>query len=150
MSPRKDNRWGSFLKYYPLVRKVIVRNTPDLSFGDLEMLLYLESFPLYTHKDLMACYHIGGRDPKKHQRLMRKGWTKLVHKGVIQRGEHHKYSITTKSKLLITRIYKQLTGAEDISEDPRSNVIFKGQLKVDSKYQSAILLFNRDKNRTDY
>ncbi len=149
MSPRKENRWGSFLKYYPLVRKVIIRNNPGLTFNDLEMLIYLESFPLYTTADIAAAVDVGGKDPKKHQRLMRKGWTQLVHKGVIQRGEHNKYSLTNKSKLLITKMYRQLTGEEDISEEARSNVIFKGHKKVDTGYQSAILLFNRDKTRTD-
>ncbi len=147
---RKENRWGSFLKYWPLVRKVIVRNNDDLTAADLEMILYLDSFPMYTNPDIRASNDIGGGDPKKHQRLMQKGWAKKVHKGVHAKGEHDKYTLTVKAKQMVGQIYRQLTGEEDISERSRSNVIFRGKKKVDSKYQSAIRLFNRDKNRTDY
>lgn len=148
MYKSRENPYGSFMKYWAIVETNALQNNPTLKQADLKLLLYLESYEYYTSKAIKIGKLMIPRDVKRHQRLKREGWIKLVPGKYNHRaGEHDKLTLTTKARLLVTRIYKQLIGEESIPENPYSNEIFKKKRKVDDGYIEMIKIFNRDKER---
>ena len=137
-----------FLKYVGLVFRNAVYNEDTLNPSDLDYLCYLDAFEWFTTKQLKEGLLACRWDIKRFQRLQRDGWIKKTdYKPNTRIGEHNKYTLTTRGKLLVRKLEKQLLGLEKISESPYSNKIFKDKRKIDKHYAEAIKLFNRDKSR---
>lgn len=135
-----------FLKYYRLVSRWACK-THNLNIADLELLFYLDPIKYFTKKEFKDGTLYYSWDKTRFYRLLKDDWLKLVHKGNTRAGEHNKYSVSTKGKRLITRIYKILVGLEDLPESTKRNKIMKGESYSDKVYRQAIKKFNRDKDR---
>ena len=143
---RLDNT--KFLKYIGLVRKNALNNNPTLRTSDLDYLCYLDSFEWFTTKQVREGNLAVRWDIKRWQRLQKDEWIKKTnYKPNTRLGEHNKYTLTTKAKLLVRRMEKQLLGLEKIPESPYTNQTFKQKTKANQRYAEAIKLFNRDKAR---
>ena len=68
-----------------------------------------------------------------------------MHTGKGRVGDHNKYKISYKGKVLINRIYKILIGQEDLPESTKRNVIMKRNSYIDKVYSQAIKKFNKQK-----
>jgi len=68
-----------------------------------------------------------------------------MHHGGGRRGDHNKYKVSQKGKLLITKIYRILIGKEDLPYSARRNKIMKRETYIDKVYSQAIKEFNKQK-----
>ena len=133
-----------FLKYYRLVSRWATKNN-DLNVADLELLFYLDPilyFTIEAFKDGTLFY---SWDKERFYRLQRDGWIEKIHKGIGRRGDHNKYKVSQKGKLLINKIYRILIGEEDIPSSAKRNSIMKRKTYIDKVYSQAIKKFNNQK-----
>jgi len=133
-----------FLKYYRLVSRWACTNY-DLAFADLELLFYLDPIKYFTIDDFKEGTLYYSWDKERFYRLQRNGWIEKIHKGVGRRGDHNKYKVSQKGKLLINRIYRILINEEDLPESAKRNKIMKRTRYIDKVYSQAIKKFNNQK-----
>jgi len=133
-----------FLKYYRLVSRWATKNN-DLNVADLELLFYLDPIIYFTIEDFKNGTLFYSWDKERFYRLQRDGWLEKVHKGVGRRGDHNKYKVSQRGKLLINKIYRILVGEEDIPSSARRNTVMKRKTYIDKVYSQAIKKFNKQK-----
>ena len=133
-----------FLKYYRLVSRWACTNY-DLGVADLELLFYLDPNKYFTIEDFKEGTLYYSWDKERFYRLQRNGWIEKIHKGVGRRGDHNKYKVSQKGKLLINRIYRILINEEDLPESAKRNKIMKRNRYIDKVYSQAIKKFNNQK-----
>ncbi len=133
-----------FLKYYRLVSRWACTNY-DLGVADLELLFYLDPIKYFTIEDFKKGTLYYSWDKERFYRLQRNGWIEKIHKGVGRRGDHNKYKVSQKGKLLINRIYRILINEEDLPESAKRNKIMKRNRYIDKVYSQAIKKFNNQK-----
>jgi len=133
-----------FLKYYRLVSRWAAKNN-DLNIADLELLFYLDPILYFTINDFKDGTLFYSWDKERFYRLQREGWIDKTHKGVGRRGDHNKYKVSQKGKLLINKIYRILIDKEDIPSSARRNTIMKRKTYIDKVYSQAIKKFNKQK-----
>ncbi len=133
-----------FLKYYRLVSRWATKNN-DLSVADLELLFYLDPIVYFTIDDFKIGTLFYTWDKDRFYRLQKNGWINKMHVGRGIRGDHNKYKVSQKSKLLITKIYRILIGEEDLPYSARRNKIMKRETYIDKVYSQAIKEFNKQK-----
>ena len=131
-----------FLKYYRLVSRWACTNY-DLGVADLELLFYLDPIKYFTIEDFKEGTLYYSWDKERFYRLQRNGWIEKIHKGVGRRGDHNKYKVSQKGKLLITKIYRILIGKEDIPSSARRNKVMQRKTYIDKVYSQAIKKFNK-------
>jgi len=113
-----------FLKYYRLVSRWATKNN-ELNVADLELLFYLDPILYFTIDDFKTGTLFYSWDKERFYRLQRDGWIEKVHKGIGRRGDHNKYKVSSKGKLLIKRIYRILIGEEELPSSASRNTIMK-------------------------
>lgn len=133
-----------FLKYYRLVSRWATKNN-DLNVADLELLFYLDPIFYFTIEDFKDGTLFYSWDKERFYRLQRDGWIEKIHKGIGRRGDHNKYKVSQKGKLLINKIYRILIGEEDIPSSAKRNSIMKRKSYIDKVYSQAIKKFNNQK-----
>tara|TARA_X000000368_G_scaffold259257_1_gene204905 strand:+ start:2426 stop:2875 length:450 start_codon:yes stop_codon:yes gene_type:complete len=133
-----------FLKYYRLVSRWATKNN-NLNVADLELLFYLDPIFYFTIKDFKDGTLFYSWDKERFYRLQRDGWIDKVHKGIGRHGDHNKYKVSQKGKLLINKIYRILIGEEDIPSSAKRNSIMKRKSYIDKVYSQAIKKFNNQK-----
>ena len=133
-----------FLKYYRLVSRWATKNN-DLNVADLELLFYLDPILYFTIEDFKDGTLFYSWDKERFYRLQRDGWIEKIHKGIGRRGDHNKYKVSQKGKLLINKIYRILIGEEDIPSSAKRNSIMKRKTYIDKVYSQAIKKFNKQK-----
>jgi DNA-binding PadR family transcriptional regulator len=133
-----------FLKYYRLVSRWAAKNN-NLNIADLELLFYLDPILYFTINDFKDGTLFYSWDKERFYRLQRDGWIDKTHKGVGRRGDHNKYKVSQKGKLLINKIYRILIDKEDIPSSARRNTIMKRKTYIDKVYSQAIKKFNKQK-----
>ena len=133
-----------FLKYYRLVSRWATKNN-DLNVADLELLFYLDPILYFTIEDFKDGTLLYSWDKERFYRLQRDGWIEKIHKGIGRRGDHNKYKVSQKGKLLINKIYRILIGEEDIPSSAKRNSIMKRKTYIDKVYSQAIKKFNNQK-----
>ena len=133
-----------FLKYYRLVSRWATKNN-DLNVADLELLFYLDPILYFTIEDFKDGTLFYSWDKERFYRLQRDGWIEKIHKGIGRRGDHNKYKVSQKGKLLINKIYRILIGEEDIPSSAKRNSIMKRKTYIDKVYRQAIKIFNNQK-----
>ena len=133
-----------FLKYYRLVSRWATKNN-DLNVADLELLFYLDPILYFTIEDFKDGTLYYSWDRQRFCRLQRDGWIEKIHKGIGRRGDHNKYKVSQKGKLLINKIYRILIGEEDIPSSAKRNSIMKRKTYIDKVYSQAIKKFNNQK-----
>ena len=133
-----------FLKYYRLVSRWATKNN-NLNVADLELLFYLDPILYFTIEDFKDGTLFYSWDKERFYRLQRNGWIEKIHKGIGRRGDHNKYKVSQKGKLLINKIYRILIGEEDIPSSAKRNSIMKRKTYIDKVYSQAIKKFNNQK-----
>ena len=133
-----------FLKYYRLVSRWATKNN-NLNVADLELLFYLDPILYFTIEDFKNGTLFYSWDKERFYRLQRDGWIEKIHKGIGRRGDHNKYKVSQKGKLLINKIYRILIGEEDIPSSAKRNSIMKRKTYIDKVYSQAIKKFNNQK-----
>ena len=133
-----------FLKYYRLVSRWACRNN-DLSVADLELLFYLDPIIYFTIEDFKTGTLFYTWDKERFYRLQKQGWINKSHSGGGRRGDHNKYKVSQKGKLLINRIYKILINEEELPTSAKRNKIMKRETYIDKVYSEAIKKFNKQK-----
>lgn len=135
-----------FLKYYRLVSRWAVQNT-ELKVADLELLFYLDPIVYFTIDDFKTGTLFYTWDKDRFYRLQKNEWIEKTHKGGGRKGDHNKYKVSRKGKLLINKIYRILLGEENLPYSARRNKIMKRETYIDKVYSQAIKEFNKQKNK---
>ena len=133
-----------FLKYYRLVSRWAAKNN-DLSVADLELLFYLDPIVYFTIEDFKTGTLFYTWDKVRLYRLQKKDWIDKTHNAFGKKGDHNKYKISRKEKMLINKIYRILVGQEDLPSSARRNKIMKHGTYIDKVYSQAIKEFNQKK-----
>lgn len=133
-----------FLKNYRLVSRWATKNN-NLNVADLELLFYLDPIQYFTIDDFKTGTLFYSWDKERFYRLQKDGWIDKTHFGRGRRGDHNKYKVSQKGKLLINRIYRILIGEEDLPFSAKRNSIMKRKTYIDKVYSQAIKEFNKQK-----
>jgi DNA-binding PadR family transcriptional regulator len=133
-----------FLKNYRLVSRWATKNN-NLNVADLELLFYLDPIQYFTIEDFKTGTLFYSWDKERFYRLQQDGWIDKTHFGRGRRGDHNKYKISQKGKLLINKIYRILVGQEDLPSSAKRNSIMKRKTYIDKVYSQAIKKFNKQK-----
>ena len=133
-----------FLKYYRLVSRWAAKNN-DLSVADLELLFYLDPIVYFTIEDFKTGTLFYTWDKDRFYRLQKNNWIDKAHDAFGKKGDHNKYKISKKGKMLINKIYRILVGQEDLPSSARRNKIMKRDTYIDKVYSQAIKEFNKQK-----
>ena len=133
-----------FLKNYRLVSRWATKNN-NLNVADLELLFYLDPIQYFTIDDFKTGTLFYSWDKERFYRLQKDGWIDKTHFGRGRRGDHNKYKVSQKGKLLINRIYRILIGEEDLPSSAKRNSIMKRKTYIDKVYSQAIKEFNKKK-----
>ena len=133
-----------FLKNYRLVSRWATKNN-NLNVADLELLFYLDPIQYFTIDDFKTGTLFYSWDKERFYRLQQDGWIDKTHFGRGRRGDHNKYKISQKGKLLINKIYRILVGQEDLPSSAKRNSIMKRKTYIDKVYSQAIKKFNNQK-----
>ena len=133
-----------FLKYYRLVSRWATKNN-NLSVADLELLFYLDPIQYFTIDDFKTGTLFYSWDKERFYRLQKDGWINKTHFGGGRRGDHNKYKVSQKGKLLINKIYRILIDEEDLPLSAKRNSIMKRKTYIDKVYSQAIKEFNKQK-----
>ena len=133
-----------FLKYYRLVSRWAAKNN-NLSVADLELLFYLDPIIYFTIEDFKTGTLFYTWDKDRFYRLQKNNWIDKAHDAFGKKGDHNKYKISKKGKMLINKIYRILVGQEDLPSSARRNKIMKRETYIDKVYSQAIKEFNKQK-----
>ncbi len=133
-----------FLKNYRLVSRWATKNN-NLNVADLELLFYLDPIQYFTIDDFKTGTLFYSWDKERFYRLQKEGWIDKMHHGGGRRGDHNKYKVSQKGKLLINKIYRILIGEEDLPSSAKRNSIMKRKTYIDKVYSQAIKEFNKQK-----
>ena len=133
-----------FLKYYRLVSRWATTNN-NLKVADLELLFYLDPIKYFTIDDFKTGTLFYTWDKDRFYRLQKNKWIDKSHESSGRKGDHNKYKVSRKGKLLINKIYKILVGFEDLPSSARRNKIMKRETYIDKVYSQAIKEFNKQK-----
>lgn len=153
-SPKKPikrqnrEREHNFLKYLRVVRYYIKRKY-DLSGMELDMLLYLYDMPYFRKDDFNYYGNTMSWDKQRFFQMVNKGLIKEWRPGGEKYGRAKLWELSHKGKTICLLTYKKLLREEPISEEPRSNPIFKKQNYTDKIYKKVIEKMNRSKDRSD-
>lgn len=101
------------LQHYNLIVKAACCHY-DLKKGDYDLLLYLNPIKYFTIPDFKNGMFIMSWDKDRFYRLQQEGWIKKIFDG-RGTGNHNKYALTQKAKLMINKVSKWICG-NDIPE----------------------------------
>jgi len=133
----------SLMKHYRIIRKWACKNN-DLNDADLELLIYLHCIGFFSKKDFKLDTYAYSWDNNRFSRLLKEGWIVLWRRGNKSDSKGSLYKVSLKTTQLLTRVYRILTGEEDIPSSATQNVI-KSKAYTDRMLQVAIKRINNDK-----
>jgi hypothetical protein len=135
VEPRHD-----FLKYLRVVRYWVAKNY-DLTYPELEMLLFLYSETLFSDRDIKKFQRIMNWDANRFNKLIEDDWIVLWRENT--KTEKALYNVSFKGKKLMAEVYKRLNMEKEITTDPRQNKVFsKDAGYMDRGYQKMIREMN--------
>lgn len=137
----------NFLKYLRVIRYYI-KTKYEISLGELDMLLYLYDMPYFKKEDFNYYGNTMSWDKKRFYDMKEKGLIKEWRPGGKRLGKATLYELSHKGKIICSLTYKKLMLEEPISEDPRSNPLFKSDSYMDKIYKNVIKKMNA-KNHSD-
>jgi len=144
LSP-SDLREINLFKYYRLVRRWACK-TYSLKDADLELLIYLDCKELFTRNDFIDGVYTYSWDKNRWERLRKEGWIDVFkHRNRIT-SKYTVYKVSSKTKRLITRIYRILLAEEDLPTSA-SSVFYKNKSYTDKVFNKAIDDMTRDQER---
>jgi len=139
LQPRE--RKYNFLKYLRVV-KYYIRKKYKITSSELDMLLYLYDVPFFRKDEFNYYENSMSWDKRRFYRMIQEGYIKEWRSGGTKLGKSKLYELTQKSKTICSNMYKKLMKEELISEDPRSNPIFKRETYTDKVYKKIIEKMN--------
>lgn len=116
---------------------------------ELDMLLYLYDLPYFKKEDFNYYGNTMSWDKKRFFDMVNKGLIKEWRPGGEKYGRAKLWELSHKGKTICSLTYKKLLKEEAISEEPRSNPIFKKANYTDKIYKKVIQQMNRSKGRSD-
>jgi len=140
-----------FLKYIRVVMRWATENHPELSRGQIELLLYLYTLGAFSQNQFNQYHRILGMYAAKTMDL-------LIDHGYIRMWRAKRgrvcalYVLTHKAKLMCNRMHKFCVGEEEMPESARFNNIAKGKAdspRINNYYMDIIKRMNKDKAPTD-
>jgi hypothetical protein len=140
-----DLKDAGILKYYRVVRKW-ARRTYDLKEADIELLIYLDSLNYFTRKQFIQGEYIYSWDKHRWERLRREGWINVWRERNRRDAKYAVYTSSFKCKQMIARIYKILSGEEDLPTSER-NTFYKNKSYTDKVFNKAIDDMIKDPDR---
>ena len=135
----------NLLKHYRIIRRWACRNN-NITDADLELLIYLDCMDLFSKHDFKMGVYSYSWDNRRWNRLLKEGWIVLWRRGNKSDSKGSLYKVSLKTTQLLTRVYRILTGEEDIPSSATQNVI-KSKAYTDRMLQVAIKRINNDKER---
>ncbi|MGY8864909.1 MAG: hypothetical protein ACKVJK_04675 [Methylophagaceae bacterium] len=132
------------LQYYRIIRRSICAQF-DIKQADLEILIYLDGLGHFDRQTFIEGQYTYSWDQTRWDRLRTNGWVSEFRK----RNKNQKYTIyqtSTKTRLMIMRMYRIMLGEEDIPQTIRSP-FYKRESYSDKVNAKAIDLMNKDKER---
>ena len=106
------------------------------------MLLYLYDTPYFKKEDFNYYSNSMSWDKKRFYEMVKKGLIKEWRGGGVKYGRSKIFELTFLAKTICSSTYKKLLKEELISEDPRSNPIFKKESYTDKIYKKIIEKMN--------
>jgi hypothetical protein len=129
-----------WLKYWRVVRYWVTQSY-DLSYPELEMLLFLYSEDLFSEHDFEKYERIMSWDTKRFNKLVNDDWIRPWREKSAK--ECALYSLSFKGKRLINAVYKKLSGEEGITTHSSKNPIFRKDAGYIARgYRKMILEMN--------
>jgi hypothetical protein len=101
------------LKYWKVVR-MWVKLKYNLTQADLDILLFIHSEGYFSRREFEHYHDLMTWDEKRFKKLMRDGWIILFRKG--NRGRRSIYKASTKTNMVVRKIYNILYLEEEIAE----------------------------------
>ena len=136
----------NLMKHYRIIRKWACKNN-DLTDSDLELLIYLDCIDLFTIKDFKTGTYTYSWNNRRWNKLIQNNWIVVWRNRNRTTQKYNIYKISFKGKQLISRIYRIMTGEEDIPTSVKRNVIMKGDTYMNKVLQTSIDNVNKDKSR---
>jgi hypothetical protein len=137
-----DLRDSKTLKHYRIVRRWVCRNY-GLKDADLELLIFLDCEGLFNKADFKEDTYAYSWDNNRFSRLLRDGWITVWRHGNKKLRQGSLYKVSLKTSQMLARIYKILTGEENIPTGASQNVI-KSKAYTDRMLQVAIRKINNN------
>ena len=137
-----DLRDSKTLKHYRIVRRWACRNY-GLKDADLELLIFLDCEGLFNKADFKEDTYAYSWDNNRFSRLLRDGWITVWRHGNKKLRQGSLYKVSLKTSQMLARIYKILTGEENIPTGSSQNVI-KSKAYTDRMLQVAIRKINNN------
>ncbi len=134
------------LKHYRIIRKWACKNN-DLTDAELELIIYLDCIGLFTKNDFEIGTYSYSWNNRRWNKLIQNGWIIVWRNRNRTTQKYNIYKISFKGKQLISRIYRIMTGEEDIPTSVKRNVIMKGDTYMNKVLQTSIDNVNKDKSR---
>tara|TARA_R100001463_G_scaffold24812_1_gene59071 strand:- start:251 stop:694 length:444 start_codon:yes stop_codon:yes gene_type:complete len=134
------------LKYWRIIRLVLVKQNNLKSSSDLELLIYLESLKRFNQKDFKAGVYTYNWDKSRWKRLVKEGWISIWRERNRTTQKYNIYKVSFKASQMISRMYRLLLGEEDLPTSERS-VFYNNKSYSDRVYNKAVDDMIKDKDR---
>ena len=102
---------------------------------------------MFTKKDFEDGVYSYSWDNRRWSRLIKGEWITVWRQRNRTTQKYNIYKVSFKGKQLIKRIYRIMTGEDDIPTSKRRNKIIKGKTYMDKVLTKSIYKVNKDKNR---
>ena len=109
---------------------------------ELDMLLYLYDMPYFKKDDFNYYGNTMSWDKKRFYDMIKKGLIKEWRPGKEKYALSKMFELTHLGKTICLITYKKLLGEEKISQEPRSNPVFKKESYMDKVYKNVIEKMN--------
>ena len=136
----------NLLKHYRIIRKWVCRNN-DLTDAEIELLIYLDCIDMFTIDDFKMGSYSFSWNNRRWNKLIQNDWIVVWRKRNRTTQKYNIYKVSFKGKQLIRRVYRIMTGEDDIPTSERRNSIMQGKTYMDKVLQTSVYNVNRDKSR---
>tara|TARA_Y100000015_G_C2386508_1_gene87733 strand:- start:734 stop:1171 length:438 start_codon:yes stop_codon:yes gene_type:complete len=126
-----DLKEQCLLKNYRIIRKWACKNY-NLNDADLELLIYLESIDLFNKDDFKKGTYSYSWDNRRWNRLLKQGWIKVWRERNRTTQKYHIYKVSVKCKQLTSRMYRIMTGEENIPVSKIKNNTYSNKVLLKS------------------
>ena len=139
----QDLRNIELLKYYRIVRKATAKKH-GLTEAELELLIYLDCVQYFDIPEFKKGTYAYSWNKGRWGKLRREGFIDVFKNRDRKASKSNTYTVSFKTKRLITRIYKVLLGEEELATS-RNNPYYKNKTYTDKVYNRAIEYMLKDR-----
>ena len=136
----------NIFKHYRIIRKWVSRKY-NIKEADFELLMYLDAIDRFTKQDFKTGSYSYSWDNRRWNRLLKEDWIVVWRKRNRSTQMFNIYQVSFKCKQLISRIYRIMTGEDDLPVSKRRNKLIAGNSYTDKVLTKAIYNVNKDKQR---